>query len=114
MQLESLLLPVIANLNSLMNTGMGLGKIICMVLPILLDFFISMRAHPMSLQVTEFAQYGIDAQSINSDTPEDADLSNCYSFLYLTCTAYSKWLLPGAYHCTRVIRQPQWPSSPHC
>jgi len=36
MQLESLL-PVMANLDSLVNTGMGLGKTICMVLPVLLD-----------------------------------------------------------------------------
>ena len=36
MQLESLLL-VMANLDSLMNVGMGSGKTICMVLPVLLD-----------------------------------------------------------------------------
>jgi len=53
----------------------------------------------MSFQVTEFAWYGIDAQSVNSDTPDDAEFygrydSNCYSFIYLTYTVYSKWLLP--------------------
>jgi len=36
MQLESLLL-VMANLDSLVNTGTGSGKTICMVLPVLLD-----------------------------------------------------------------------------
>ena len=36
MQLESILL-VMSNLNSLVNAGTGLGKTICMVLPVLLD-----------------------------------------------------------------------------
>ena len=91
MQLESIL-PVMSNLNSLVNAGTGLGKTICMVLPVLLDpTSITLIISPLKLlqmnqvypcqdisdcvtQVTEFAQFSVDVQCINSDTLDDIEL----------------------------------------
>jgi len=96
MQLKSLF-PVMARLDSIINAGTGSGKTICMVLPVLLDpgtitliisplkrlqinqvrlilLFFKRTDSIMSPQVAEFAQYGIKAQCINSDTPDDSEL----------------------------------------
>ncbi|KAI0046676.1 P-loop containing nucleoside triphosphate hydrolase protein, partial [Auriscalpium vulgare] len=78
MQLESVI-PVCSRRDSLVNAGTGSGKTICMVLAILLQIGATcLVINPLRRlqinQVAEFAAYGIRAQCINEDTPDDPTL----------------------------------------
>ncbi|KAI0043672.1 hypothetical protein FA95DRAFT_1681728 [Auriscalpium vulgare] len=75
MQLESII-PVCFRTDSLVNAGTGSSKTICMVLAILLQSDATcLVVNPLRrLQINQFAAYGIRAQCINEDTPDDPEL----------------------------------------
>jgi len=130
MQLESLL-PVMANLNSLVNAGTGSGKDICMVLPVLLDptsitLVISPLKRLQMNQVCPFPSFSrhlwllchlrlqnlpILALMHNASTLipgwfriMEGKFQDYRCFIYLTSPVYSIWSLPCAYHRTGVSR----------
>src|SRR6266702_1131634 len=69
-------IAIMSGEDSLIDVGAGAGKTLCMILPCLLSprtiaIVFSPLKHLQSVQVLNFARYGIKAIAINKDTPND-------------------------------------------
>ncbi|KAF8199997.1 hypothetical protein K438DRAFT_1583316, partial [Mycena galopus ATCC 62051] len=90
--------------NILVDSGTGSGKTLCMIIPNLMhpnttSIMISPLKRLEILQVTEFQKWGINAISINEDTPTIPELWNvsycpvCSHLLLKPCNKYMMAIL---------------------